>query len=58
MKLISVLIVLSGVILAGAVAVAAWSGTITEPRTLISVGLGLVPLLILLYVRRKGGFES
>ncbi len=58
MRLLTLGTLLSGLFLAIAAALATVSGSIAEPRTIVGLGLGLVALVILLYVRRKGGFDS
>lgn len=50
--------ILTGLFLAVATALATMSGSVTEPRTIFGLGLGLVALAILVYVRRKGGFDA
>jgi hypothetical protein len=58
MRLLTLGTLLSGLFLAVATALATASGSIVEPRTIVGLGLGLVALVMLLYVRHKGGFDS
>ncbi len=55
--LITTVVVLYGLLLAAGVAIAALSGTLTQPTNLLSFGIGLGILWYLLSIQRKGGFE-